>query len=184
MPPALNQSEELFLSERRIIALNQEGKPHFDEVSMQDIPLDRVVNLYKIDATNVFMDKSQVHHLTQNTFNFQATNEDLQGQLRYLAKLLKAHGNEIEAQPLIALAGDLEEVENAKNPKEVKKSGVVNWMKDLVTDLGDKNSPIYKAITGMEKGAEIAQKIGKSYNKVAQWVGFPVIPGLFLGNKE
>jgi len=30
-------------------------------------------------------------------------------------------------------------------------------------------------------GTKIAQDIGKQYNKIAQWLGMPQVPGLFLG---
>ena len=32
-----------------------------------------------------------------------------------------------------------------------------------------------------KKGIEIAQQIGKTYNKFAQWLALPQIPDLFLG---
>jgi len=48
--------------------------------------------------------------------------------------------------------------------------------------LGDENSESYKIISGSKKGIEMAQKLGKNYNKFAQWIPtLPVVPDLFLG---
>jgi len=47
--------------------------------------------------------------------------------------------------------------------------------------FGDENSEYSKIISGSKKGIEIAQKLGKNYNKFAQWIpALPVVPDLFF----
>lgn len=41
-----------------------------------------------------------------------------------------------------------------------------------------------EAIKGAKKGVEMAQKVGKTYNKFAQWLALPQVPELFLGKQE
>jgi len=75
---------------------------------------------------------------------------------------------------------DAEEIEGA-NKEEVKKKGIAKKLRRIVEDLGDDKSTLGKTIKGMKHGVEIAQDIGKQYNKIAQWLGMPQVPGLFLG---
>ena len=48
-------------------------------------------------------------------------------------------------------------------------------------ELGDENSKFNKIVKGSRKAVELAQKLGKTYNKFAQWRALPVVPDLFLG---
>jgi len=46
----------------------------------------------------------------------------------------------------------------------------------------DEKSEYCKIISGSKKGIEMAQKLGKNYNKFAQWIpALPIVPDLFLG---
>jgi len=74
----------------------------------------------------------------------------------------------------------LEEVKDA-NKEEVKKKGIAKKLRRIVEDLGNDKSTLGKTIKGMKHGVEIAQDIGKQYNKIAQWLGMPQVPGLFFG---
>ena len=47
--------------------------------------------------------------------------------------------------------------------------------------LGDEESDYSKIISESKKGIEMAQKLGKNYNKFASWIALPVVPDLFLG---
>jgi len=48
--------------------------------------------------------------------------------------------------------------------------------------FGDENSEYSRIISGSKKGIEMAQKLGKNYNKFAQWIpALPIVPDLFLG---
>ncbi len=47
--------------------------------------------------------------------------------------------------------------------------------------LEDEDSKYYKLVFRTKKGIETAQKVGKTYNKFAQWLALPVVPDLFLG---
>jgi len=36
----------------------------------------------------------------------------------------------------------------------------------------------------VKKGTEMAQKVGKTYNKFTQWLAMPQVPDLFLGKRN
>lgn len=55
-----------------------------------------------------------------------------------------------------------------------------NKLYRFLNKLADPNSDYNKVIKGTQKGIEIVQKVGRSYNKFAQWLAMPQIPDLFL----
>lgn len=56
-----------------------------------------------------------------------------------------------------------------------------NKLYRLLDKMSDPNSDYNKVITGTQKGIELAQKVGRTYNKFAQWLEMPTVPDLFLG---
>lgn len=80
---------------------------------------------------------------------------------------------------------ELEDIE--KGLQEVihssEKSNTNGFMEKLSTfmrDVGDSNSKFNKIIKGSRKGVELFQKVGKTYNKCAEWSALPQIPDVFL----
>jgi hypothetical protein len=73
----------------------------------------------------------------------------------------------------------LDEVSAEDDKKALKKP--MNKMRRFLEKLADENSDFHKAVKGAKKGIEMAQKVGKTYNKFAQWLALPQVPDLFLG---
>jgi small GTP-binding protein len=67
------------------------------------------------------------------------------------------------------------EMEKEKLNKPLNKVG------RFLKELEDKNSKYHKIVSGTKKGIDVAQKLGKTYNKFAQWLALPQVPDLFLG---
>ncbi len=59
--------------------------------------------------------------------------------------------------------------------------GRMNKMRRFLNEIADEDSDLHKAVQGAKKGVEMAQKVGKTYNKFAQWLALPQVPDLFLG---
>lgn len=57
----------------------------------------------------------------------------------------------------------------------------MNKMRRFLEKVGDEDSDFHAAVKGAKKGVEMAQKVGKTYNKFAQWLALPQVPELFLG---
>ena len=78
------------------------------------------------------------------------------------------------------IGDSLDEVSaDSDNEKLVKP---LNKLGRFLGKLGDEKSDYSKIISGSKRGIESAQKLGKTYNKFAQWIpALPVVPDLFLG---
>jgi small GTP-binding protein len=80
------------------------------------------------------------------------------------------------------IGDSLDEV-TAETEKE-KLNKPLNKVGRFLKELEDKNSKYHKIVSGTKKGIAVAQKLGKTYNKFAQWIpALPVVPDLFLGKK-
>jgi internalin A len=77
------------------------------------------------------------------------------------------------------IGDSLDEV-NAETEKE-KLNKPLNKLGRFLKALEDENSKYHKIVSGTKKGIEVAQKLGKTYNKFAQWLALPQVPDLFLG---
>ena len=119
--------------------------------------------------------------ISHTTFNFKDCNISLQGELNQLARTLKRKGYEGVIVDLEDASEDLKEAESITNPEEIKRKGLLGNISKILQDLGDEDSKLHKIVSGIDKGVEIAQKMGKTYNKIAQWAMLPTIPDLFLG---
>ena len=60
----------------------------------------------------------------------------------------------------------------------------MNKMRHFLEKLADDNSDFHKAVKGAKKGMEMAQKVGKTYNKFAQLLALPQASDLFIGKKN
>ena len=84
------------------------------------------------------------------------------------------------------LKSEMDEIQNsldevsANNEKESLKKPF-NKLYRFLDKLSDPNSDYNKVITGTQKGIELAQKVGRTYNKFAQLLAMPQVPDLFLG---
>ncbi len=81
-------------------------------------------------------------------------------------------------EELNRIEDSLDEVSPKSDEKELAKP--MNKMRRFLDKVEDKNSDFHKAIKGAKKGIEMAQKVGKTYNKFAQWLALPQVPDLFL----
>ena len=163
-------------SEEDIVNHYNNNRPIYDSKSNKEIPPSKVIKKYNIKGKNITIVKGNI-----NTFNFKECSISLQGDLNSLSRDLKRKEYKDEAKELEYAVEDLKEAESITNPEEIKRKGLLNKMKQILEDLGNKNSKLHKIVSGIDKGIDIAQRMGKSYNKIAQWTALPTIPDLFLG---
>ncbi|MDQ1354183.1 MAG: internalin, partial [Acidobacteriota bacterium] len=67
--------------------------------------------------------------------------------------------------------------------KEKELAKPLNKLGRLLEKMGDKDSKLSKILEGTKKGVELAQKVGRTYNKFAQWLALPQVPDIILGKK-
>ena len=78
------------------------------------------------------------------------------------------------------LEKELLEITPNSEPSKINKA--MNKLSIFMQKLNDDNSKFNRIIKGTKKGIELAQKLGKTYNKFAQYLTLPQVPDLFLGN--
>jgi GTPase SAR1 family protein len=191
--------KSLMLLEDVIRGCMQEMLPYFDAPNRRKIPLYKLgtaaheygipINIYggnwQIGDGNYMDDHSSINNSHDCTVN-------LQGELNTLARSLQK--DDEDAKELLLAAEEIEQVrklipENAVEipveiKTEVKKKGLLNRLQGIYDDLNDKNSALYKKASKVKRGIEIAQKVAKQYNDIAQWFGLPQVPKPFLGKAE
>jgi internalin A len=84
------------------------------------------------------------------------------------------------------LESDLDKIQDSLDeistkPDQEKLVKPLNKLYRLLDKLSDPNSDYNKVITGTQKGIELAQKVGRTYNKFANWLAMPQVPDLFVG---
>ena len=171
------EQNPLWLSDRKIISQSEDNIPYYEDTTRQYIDLQHTVKQYNITAQNLMLEgqhnqligRDSIKHI----FNFKNCNIGLQGNLNELAQLLSEEGNKEEAKELENIALVLEQTEQCKTKEEIKKKGIANRLKRLVTDLGDKNSKLYRTVEGIKNGISIAKEISKGIYDIIQWVEFP-----------
>ncbi len=165
----------MWLPDSMILNQSKDSVPFYEYITKQKINLSQTVNNYDIKTENLMLG-GQANQLiadksTHTTFNFNNCNIGLQGDLNDLAQSLTQAGDEEEAKELQNAAIALEQAENFKNPKEVKKKGIAKRLGRLVEALENKDSKLHKAVKGIKNGINIAQDIAKGYSAISQWVG-------------
>lgn len=73
----------------------------------------------------------------------------------------------------------LESIKGATKKEDIPPSAIKR-LGNLIERLNNPASSERKVITGLKQGVTIMQKIGKSYNSIAQWFGLAQIPVVFL----
>ncbi len=96
-----------------------------------------------------------------------------------LAELAKQ--NPELAKELDSIADQLDELTPKSKEKELAKP--LNKMSRFFEKLGDKDSRLSKILAGTKKGVELAQKLGRTYNKFAQWLALPQVPDVLVRKK-
>jgi hypothetical protein len=87
------------------------------------------------------------------------------------------------------LAGELKEIQEHLESLTLKAGEEemvkpMNKLGSFLRNLGDEDSTLRKIVNGTEKGIALAQKVGKTYNKFAQWLALPQVPEALLGEKK
>jgi GTPase SAR1 family protein len=175
---------DLWLSGKTILNYSNKNRSYYDDDTDQNIPMEPIRDKYHITAENVIFG-GEGHRVirdqsTHTAFNFYNCNIGLQGNLNGLAQLFSEGGHKEEAEELTRVATALKQVKNAKDPEEVKESGMFSRIKRWVDNLGDEKSSLHKTVEGMKYGISLAQDIAQGYNDIAQWAGLPQVPKPFL----
>ncbi|MCK4763980.1 MAG: leucine-rich repeat domain-containing protein [Candidatus Aminicenantes bacterium] len=76
----------------------------------------------------------------------------------------------------------LDELGPGSDKKEFNKP--LNKLGRFIKDLADQDTPLGKTVAGIEKAVDLGQKVGRTYNKIAQWLALPQVPDVLVGSKK
>ncbi|HLP45809.1 MAG TPA: hypothetical protein VK469_07685, partial [Candidatus Kapabacteria bacterium] len=105
----------------------------------------------------------------------------LKEELEEMAANNPALAKSTELAELAKVEDGLDELTLEAEKKELAKP--LNKLGRLLEKMGDKDSKMSKILDGTKKGVELAQKVGRTYNKFAQWLALPQVPDIILGKK-
>jgi small GTP-binding protein len=97
--------------------------------------------------------------------------EDLKVEFENLNPKLDSDLNKIQ--------DNLDELSPNSDPEKLAKQ--LSKLSRFLIKLSDPESEYNKIIKGTQKGVEHAHKLGRTYNKFAQWLAMPQVPDLFFG---
>jgi len=179
----IEEKYPLWVTDSKIFNHSNADKPYYEDITMQEIPMQKTVVSYNIKAENLMIGGAGnvlLYDRSTRTFNFHDCNIDLQSNLNELSQLLTENGDNEDAKELTNISRTLEQAEKCESKEEIKKKGIAGRLKRLAEELGDENSKLYNTVKGIKNGIGIAQDIAKGYNDIAQWAGLPQVPKPFL----
>lgn len=122
-----------------------------------------------------------VKHETDVSVEVKVDLPDIQSDFSELRGILGDADPKMEKE-LEKIEDSLDEVSADSDKEKLKKP--MNKLGRFLKKLGDENSDFNKILKGTKKGVEIAQKVGRTYNKFAQWLALPQVPPVFLGKEK
>jgi internalin A len=131
------------------------------------------------------LEAKQIQRVEQKTYIITNTNVNLSTDLPLIQLEFDKLKDELENlnskidSDLEKIQDSLDELSTNSDNRELAKP--FNKLYRLLDKLSDPNSDYNKVIIGTQKGIELAQKVGRTYNKFAQWLSMPQVPDLFLG---
>lgn len=102
---------------------------------------------------------------------------------QYVQELSQLAGNypDVELR-LLDLEESLAYLTEKETPEAVNNSTAMKKLKKLLEEATETGSAFNAFLQKANSGVEIAQKIARSYNSIAEWCGAPQVPSVFLGN--
>lgn len=131
-----------------------------------------------LEAKQIMKAEQKTDVNTNVIMNLKVDLPQIQTDFNNLRKEIKNIDPELKSE-LDEIQDSLDEVSADSEKERLNKP--LNKLHRFLVDLSDSNSDYNKVIKGTEKGIEYAQKLGRTYNKFAQWLAMPQVPGLFLG---
>ncbi len=164
-----------------VLEKNNEEK---QETIIQLASADRTinVNLPKIVNQATASATAQANPEINNTVNIDLKIEipNLQDTFAELRQALPKDAQDQTA----ALLQDVNKLSTTATKEEIEKSGVLSGIRQFFKKIEDAESGLSKALATGKKGIDAAQKLGRAYNSIAQWVGLPQVPTPFLGKGD
>lgn len=152
------------------------------EIKVLEREVDRYYNLLSVQSAKTLSPIYITNSVnSENNINinieFKQEISKLQSDILTLKSLLTPDVPEVIKKEIELI--DHELLESSNNSAQVNKTPFTR-IKRLFEQLTDDNSQFSKAVKKSKKLKNSLQKVGKAYNKVAEWLALPVIPKALL----
>ena len=134
-------------------------------------------HMTSLEANQIMKNKQETDVNINVILNLNIDLPQIQVDFDNLRKEIK-DSNPVLDSDLDKIQDSLDELSTNSDPEKAAKP--FNKLYRFLDKLGDPNSDYNKVITGTQKGIEYAQKVGRTYNKFAQWLAMPQVPDLLL----
>jgi hypothetical protein len=102
----------------------------------------------------------------------------------YVQELSQLAGGDPDVElRLLDLEQSLALLAKKETPEAVKGSTAMKKLKKLLDEANETGSAINVFLQKANAGVELAQKMARGYNSLAEWCGAPQVPSVFLGSK-
>gem|GEM_PF-3107211 len=142
-------------------------------------PVNKIYN--ENNASNINTNSITITIEIRNQINeLQGAINDLKDEL-----VFENHADNDEIQKEFQkITTSMEKLDSAQNRDEVIASGALRKIPRFLENLNDESSKLGKALKNVKAGISIVQDVAERYNSIAEWCGMPVVPKVFLKNKE
>ena len=162
----------------------EERFTEYDEISRQSgkhFILNQTISpniITNLETKQVMSAEMNTNVNTNVTVNLKINLPQIQVEFDNLRKEIKGlnHGLDSDSDKI---QDSLDELSTNSDPEKAVKP--FNKLYRLLDKLSDPNSDYNRVITGTQKAIEYAQKVGRTYNKFAQWLAIPQVPDPLLG---
>jgi hypothetical protein len=120
----------------------------------------------------------RTHQVTHLNFDLRVELPGLRSEFDQLRDTLAPLHPQLQRE-LDKIENSLDDVSATSEPEKLNRP--FNQLGRLLGKLADDKSDLRKAVRGTGEAVRIAQRVGKTYNKFAQWLALPQVPDLFLG---
>jgi internalin A len=150
-----------------------------DYNELNDKPVFNIINHLQAysEANSIAKAENKTDVSTNITVNLQIDLPRIQIDFDNLSKEVKYLNPELDSD-LEKIQDSLDELSTSSDKDRVAKP--FNKLYRFLDKLSDPNSEYSKVITGTQKGIDLIQKVGRTYNKFAQWLAMPQIPDLLV----
>jgi hypothetical protein len=178
-----SQLKTIWLKDKTIRNYLKNDRPYYDDEENSEYSIEKSAKEYGIEkerniVKNTFNGPVEIHghgaFSEGSTFNiteYHDRNIELQGTLNNLIDMLKENKHQEEAAEIEGIVKAVDNISNLKEPNAIKKSGVMNRVKQFLEDLTDENSSLNKKLNQIKGGVKLIKNLVIAYNVIAPMFG-------------
>ncbi len=149
-----------------------------DIKNFENSTLRGLVSIYENQLKKGLSTPALLLNISQNNSNNITISQEIPLLTNNLKELISVLNNKsIPTDQIQDLEDDLKSVSNSTGHVNLNP---LQKLREFILKLNDDTTSIGRTVKASKKALSIAKKIAQNYNKIAQWVGMPVVPDVFV----